>query len=40
MIDNFSLALAHLLLGIAIWRIIGLDALDREPPAGDPSVDA
>lgn len=37
MIDNFALGLTHLLLAIALWRLVQNDDLDRDPPAKDPS---
>lgn len=32
MVDNFSLAVAHALIALAIWRLLRRDDLDREPP--------
>jgi hypothetical protein len=32
-IDNFALGLSHLLLAIAVWRLVQRPELDREPPA-------
>ena len=31
MIDNFALGLIHLLLGIAVWRLLLRPELDRDP---------
>ena len=31
MIDNFALGLIHLLLGIAVWRLLLRPDLDRDP---------
>ena len=31
MIDNFALGLIHLLLGIAVWRLLLQPDLDRDP---------
>ena len=31
MIDNFALGLIHLLLGIAVWRLLSRPDLDRDP---------
>ena len=43
MIDNFALGLIHLLLGIAVWRLLLRPDLDHDPdelqpprPAPDP----
>jgi hypothetical protein len=33
MIDQFALALPHFLLGLACWRLLMRDTLDRDPPA-------
>ena len=30
MVDNFSIGLTHVLLGIALWRLLYRDDLDRE----------
>lgn len=30
MIDNFSIGLSHLLMAIALWRLLHRDDLDRE----------
>ncbi|HKX90475.1 MAG TPA: hypothetical protein VJM13_14775 [Sphingopyxis sp.] len=30
MIDNFSLGLTHVLMAIALWRLLHRDDLDRE----------
>ncbi|ALC10737.1 hypothetical protein [Sphingopyxis sp. 113P3] len=30
MVDNFSIALTHVLIGIALWRLLYRDDLDRE----------
>ena len=30
MVDNFSIGLTHLLLAIAMWRLLYRDDLDRE----------
>ena len=35
MVDNFSILLSHALLGLALWRLMMMDALDQEPPAPD-----
>ena len=34
MVDNFSIALTHVLMAIALWRLLYRDVLDREvrPP--------
>lgn len=32
MVDNFALGLTHLLLAIAIWRLLLNDDLDNDPP--------
>ena len=31
MIDNFALGLIHLLLGIAVWKLLMRDDLDNDP---------
>lgn len=31
MIDYFAIALTHLLLAVAAWRLIGRDDLDADP---------
>lgn len=36
MVDNFSLAVAHILIALAIWRLLARDDLDREPPVRTP----
>lgn len=36
MVDNFSIAIAHALLALAIWRLMLRDDLDRDP--GDDSM--
>ena len=30
MVDNFSIALTHVLMAIALWRLLYRDDLDRE----------
>ena len=30
MVDNFSIGLTHLLMAIALWRLLHRDDLDRE----------
>ncbi len=30
MVDNFSIALTHMLIAIALWRLLYRDDLDRE----------
>lgn len=30
MVDNFSIVLTHVLMGIALWRLLYRDDLDRE----------
>ncbi|GGB67083.1 hypothetical protein [Blastomonas aquatica] len=38
MVDNFAIAVSHLLVAIAIWRLAWRADLDHEdPPAGDGS---
>jgi hypothetical protein len=37
MIDNFALGLTHLLLAIALWRLVQRPELDCDPPADEPS---
>lgn len=31
MIDNFALALTHVLLAVGLWRVLLRDDLDRDP---------
>jgi hypothetical protein len=33
MVDNFSIALSHALIAIALWRLLHNDALDHEVSA-------
>jgi hypothetical protein len=33
MIDDFALAISHLLLALAFWRLAMRDDVDRDPPA-------
>ena len=40
MVDNFSLAVAHALIALAIWRLLRRDDLDVEPPVEVPDGDA
>lgn len=40
MVDIFALVLTHGLMVVAIWRMIGRDALDREGPQGSGSSPA
>lgn len=40
MVDNFSLAVAHALIAIAIWRLLRRDDLDIDPPIETPDRDA
>lgn len=35
MIDNFALGLIHLLLGIAVWKLLLRPDLDRDPDTSD-----
>lgn len=32
MVDNFSLAVAHGLIALAVWLLLRRDDLDQEPP--------
>lgn len=32
MVDNFAIALSHLLIAIAVWRLVWRADLDREAP--------
>lgn len=41
MIDDFALAVAHLLLALAFWRLALRDELDCDPPReGDEAGDS
>ncbi|WP_281268946.1 hypothetical protein [Sphingomonas gilva] len=40
MVDNFSLAVAHALIALAIWLLLGRDDLDVEPPVERRDPDA
>lgn len=40
MVDNFSLAVAHALIALAIWLLVRRDDLDVEPPVEVPDRDA
>lgn len=40
MVDNFSLAVAHILIAIAVWRLLARDDLDADPPVEKPRPDA
>ncbi|WP_202391297.1 hypothetical protein [Allopontixanthobacter sediminis] len=40
MIDYFALGLAHLLIVVALIRMLGRDDLDRDTQAEDDAVDA
>jgi hypothetical protein len=40
MVDNFSLAVSHALIALAIWLLVRRDDLDVEPPVEMPPPDA
>lgn len=40
MIDYFALGLAHLLIVVALIRMLGRDDLDRDPQSEDDAVTA